>query len=79
MLSLAWFPADELVSVPAGIKDAVGYELDFGYSYQYTEDVSFGLCVDYAVAGKAVKQAVGGAPFFDDAALEVIGTVAVAF
>jgi len=71
MLSLAWFPASTIVATDG--KDDLGYGFNFGYAYQYTEDVSFGLCLDYAVAGKAV-------PVNDsDSAWEAIGRVAVSF
>jgi len=70
-LSLAWFPASTVVSTSGS--DDIGYGFNFGYNYQYTEDVAFGLCLDYAVAGKAV-------PTNDsDSAWEAIGTVAVSF
>jgi len=74
MLSLAWFPNSTFVSVTAPASDDLGTEINLGYAYQYTEDVSFGLCVDYAVAGKAICTAPA-----DDTALQVIGTVAVSF
>jgi hypothetical protein len=78
MLSLAWFPSTTRVAVATNEPDEVGAEIDLGYAYQYTEDVSFGLLFDYAQAGKEIKHRVG-ATNFDDAALEVIGTVAVSF
>ena len=73
-LSLAWFPASTIADVPTGTDDELGDELNFGYAYQYTEDVSFGLCVDYANAGKAIVN-----PGDDENALQVIGSVAVSF
>ena len=73
MLSLAWFPANTIVDFPSPLDDELGSELNFGYAYQYTEDVSFGLCVDYAKAGKAFGT------LDEDTALQVIGSVAVSF
>jgi len=70
-LSLAWFPASTVVATSG--KDDLGYGLNFGATYQYTEDVSFGVCLDYAVAGKAVPTND------DDTALQAIGTIAVNF
>jgi len=76
MLSLAYFPTNTINSVSSGAQDEIGSELNLGYAYQYTEDVSFGLCVDYMTAGKAIVPA--GSPR-DENALQVIGTVAVSF
>ncbi|MCX5642814.1 MAG: alginate export family protein [Candidatus Omnitrophica bacterium] len=76
-LSLAYFPASTVVVKPGTTSNVIGWELDFGYSYQYTEDVSFGLCVDFAEAGKMLKQAIGAG--FDSNATQVIGSVAVSF
>jgi len=70
MLSLAWFPASTVVDTYGD--DELGYGANFGYAYQYTEDVSFGLLVDYASAGK-------GVPANEDDAIQVIGSVAVSF
>ncbi|MBU2495294.1 MAG: alginate export family protein, partial [Candidatus Omnitrophica bacterium] len=75
-LSLAWFPASTIADVSSPDSDELGYELNLGYAYQYTEDVSFGLLLDYAVAGKAI---VPTGSLNDDTALQVIGTVAVSF
>jgi len=75
MLSLAWFPASTIVAT-GNDPDDLGYRLNFGYAYQYTEDVSFGLCLDYAAAGKAV---VSSGSSHDNTALQAIGTVAVSF
>ncbi|MFH1902696.1 MAG: alginate export family protein, partial [Candidatus Omnitrophota bacterium] len=75
-LSLAWFPASTIADVSSPDSDELGYELNLGYAYQYTEDVSFGLLVDYAKAGKAI---VPTGSLNDDTALQVIGTVAVSF
>jgi hypothetical protein len=78
MFSLAYFPGSALAyNEDHGDKDGLGTEIDFGYDYQYTEDVSFGLLVDYATSGSAKKDLFGSN--VDDARMEVIGTVAVAF
>ena len=70
-LSLAWFPMSAIVD--AGGDDDLGYGLNFGYTYQYTEDVAFGLCVDYASAGDAI-------PVDDsDSAFQVVATAALSF
>ena len=74
LLSLAYFPTNTINAVSSGNPDEIGNEFNLGYAYQYTEDVSFGLCVDYGVAGKAIST-VG----CEDTALQVIGTVAVSF
>jgi len=74
--SLAYFPANTINAVSSGAQDEIGSEFNLGYAYQYTEDVSFGLCVDYMTAGKAI---VGSSTTREDSALEVIGTVAVRF
>lgn len=76
MLSLAWFPASTLVAGETFGNDELGYGLNFGYNYQYTEDVVFGLCLDYASAGKAI---VPSGSSRDDTAWQAIGTVAVSF
>jgi opacity protein-like surface antigen len=75
-LALAWFPASTIVATNG--KDDLGWGLNFGANYQYTEDVSLGLCVDYARAGKAIKNLMPSGYFSADA-VEVIGTVAVSF
>jgi len=72
-LSLAWFP-NSTIPDTNNSSSSLGNGLNFGYTYQYTEDVSLGLCVDYAQAGKYVSNGDD-----DDTALEVIGTVAVSF
>ncbi|MFA5393942.1 MAG: alginate export family protein [Candidatus Ratteibacteria bacterium] len=79
MLSLAWYPSTTVNTVAASSdSDELSSEIDLGYSYQYTEDVSFGLSLGYLKAGKAIKEVVTSAKF-DDTALEVLGTVAVSF
>jgi len=57
----------------------VGWEVDLGYTYQYTSDVSFGLLLGYMKAGDNIKNGISPVTDFDDEAMEAIGTVAVAF
>jgi len=76
-LSLALFPASTVVVKPGTLANEIGWEVDLGYTYQYTEDVSFGLCVDFAEAGKMIKEVLP--PTFDAQAMQVVGSVSVSF
>ncbi|MFH2068941.1 MAG: alginate export family protein [Candidatus Omnitrophota bacterium] len=69
-LSLAWFPMSTIVDTYGD--DDLGYGANFGATYQYTEDVTLGICLDYAAAGKAI-------PTDDEDAWQAIATVALSF
>ena len=78
-VSLSVFPATKTAKKdPSYGKKDIGYEIDLGYTYQYTEDLSFGLLFGYAKADDLIKEAVGEDDF-DSKAMQVIGTVALAF
>lgn len=70
----AWFRMDEaqVVSSASRSKD-LGSELDLSLTYDYTEDVSFGLLTAWFFPG---KYWLGGQ---DDIATDLVGTVKVAF
>lgn len=70
----AWFRMDEaqLVSSASRAKD-LGTELDLQLTYDYTEDVSFGLLAGWFFPG---KYWISGQ---DDSAQDIVGTVKVAF
>ena len=77
-VSLALFPASTLAEpFYSGGPDELGWGINCGYTYQYTDDVSFGLLVDYAVADKVLEDFLG--PAFDDTAMQAIATVALKF
>lgn len=74
-LGLQWFylKADE---VAAGVDDKLGNEIDLSISYQYTEDLSFGLDVGYLMAGDNIDDYLEKSA---DNPWQVIGTMKVAF
>lgn len=74
----AWFRYMEAptVSAPSGAGDRskdIGSELDLSLTYDYTEDVSFGLLAAWFFPG---KYWVGG---YDNTASDIVGSVKVAF
>jgi len=77
-VSLSVFPATRWTQpMFSGAKKELGWGMDLGYNYQYTEDLSFGLVFDYAKAGKFFKDVFGD--HIDDTSMQVIGTAALAF
>ncbi|MCM8783322.1 MAG: alginate export family protein [Candidatus Omnitrophica bacterium] len=59
---------------------ALGDEIDLGLTYNYTEDVSFGLTAGWFFPGKALKGKDGnGEKANDDTATSIIGSVKVVF
>ena len=70
-VALAWFPATTVAETSGD--DEIGWGIESGITYQYTEDVSLGFCVDYFHAGDAID------PIGAEDAWQAIGTVSVAF
>lgn len=56
-LNLDWYNL-RLVKTASGYKKALGNEIDLGLTYNYTEDLAFGLDIGYLMKGKYVKQCV---------------------
>ncbi|MCM8816364.1 MAG: alginate export family protein [Candidatus Omnitrophica bacterium] len=75
-LSLDWFNLTAK-ETPAGVKDSVGNEIDLGMTYQYSEDLSFGLDLGYFITGKYIENTVGNTN--DKNAWQAIATMRVAF
>ena len=79
LVSLSVFPSIKTAEkVATDKKKDIGYEIDLGYTYQYTDDLSFGLLLGYMKADDLIKANVGASDF-DDKAIQVIGTAALAF
>ncbi|MFH0797515.1 MAG: alginate export family protein [Candidatus Omnitrophota bacterium] len=79
LLSLAWFPASVFSDAAAGIDDEIGWEVDAGYTYNYTDDVTFGLAADFMTAGDGIDDLLAVGVDAEDSAIQVVGTVAVVF
>lgn len=78
-LSLAWFPQTALNEAAAGRSDDIGWEVDAGYTYNYTDDVTFGLAAGFMTADDGIDDIIAANIDFGDQAMQVIGTVAVVF
>lgn len=57
----------------------LGNEIDLGVTYNYTEDVTFGLTAGWFLPGKALKGEDSGVKVNDDTATSIIGSVKVVF
>ncbi|HNQ35704.1 MAG TPA: alginate export family protein [bacterium] len=75
-LSLDWYIDTQSTEVPAGTGDKLGWEVDLGYAYQLNSDVTMGLSIGYM---EADDDFVGTGAGVDDTAMEVIGSVSLAF
>ena len=70
----AWFRAAQKITTASGTRSKdLGSELDLTLTYDYTEDVSFGLLAGWFFPG---KYWISGQ---DDIATDIVGTVKVAF
>ena len=77
-----WFWTDEdIVSGTTTLNDELGYELDLNVTYDYTEDVTFALALDWFWPGDTFNNQVGGGTEGDtDATIfQTVSSVKVAF
>lgn len=75
-LTLDWFNLTAK-ETPTGVDDSVGNEIDLGITYQYSEDLSFGLDLGYFMTGDYIEDTVGAGN--DKNAWQAIATMKVAF
>lgn len=60
--------------------DKLGYEIDLGLNYDYTEDVKMGLSAGWFVPGKALRgSGSSGANTNEETAIQVLATLDVSF
>lgn len=77
-----WFWNDEnIISGGSGLSEDIGKELDIHVTYDYTEDVSFGLWLAWFFPGELFDTQVGGgtAGDTDATAFQSVSSVKVAF
>lgn len=71
-----WF--DETGLMATGADDSIGWEVDLQATYDYTEDVSFGLLLAWFVPGDYYDTASAGI-VSDDTATDIVSSVKVTF
>jgi hypothetical protein len=74
---LGWYNLNE-DNYYANTSDELGYEVDLGLNYDYTEDVKMGLSAGWFVPGKALEGS-SGSNSNDEKAVQVLATLDVAF
>jgi len=79
LVNLAWFPGSVLNETVANASDDIGWELDASYTYNYTDDVTLGLTAGFVKADDGIDDLIPPILDFGDQAVQLIGTVAVAF
>jgi len=58
-MNLDWYNLRCVKTYSPGLKKAIGNEIDLGLTYNYTEDLAFGLDIGYLLKGKLIKQLAG--------------------
>jgi len=76
-LNLDWYNLRLVKAYLSGVKKAIGNEIDFGLTYNYTEDLAFGLDIGYLMKGKYIKQVVGAG--YAASPFQAIASMKVAF
>jgi len=76
-LNLDWYNLRCVKAYSPGLKKAIGNEIDFGLTYNYTEDLAFGLDIGYLMKGKYIKQMAP--PGYAASPFQAIASMKVAF
>ena len=81
-LNLDWYNLRCVKTYSSGLKKAIGNEIDLGLTYNYTEDLAFGLDIGYLMKGKLIKQMVKdetGSAGYAASPFQAIASMKVAF